>query len=343
MDLIAPGLGHLPAALQQTPDMPPTKLQMSQELIVDPELTQLFLAIVQSGNIAAGAKALGISPSYASRKILLLEKVVNARLFTRTTRALMLTKAGEAYLTYARDVSNRGNILRDELAALQDEPAGLVRLACQIYSGHNYLKSSIARFRESYPDIRFHVKVCDHPAEQIAQGYDLAIDSGPIPPGNFIGRKIQEYHRVLCAAPKLIEKNFLPKTLKDLDRLPCLSNSLSHPNLWHFVDESGRRVSYSITPIIEINSLSLLRELAIQGAGVIYIGEHIVREDIAAKRLVRILPNYIGTDAKGESFTIRLIFPERQIPLRAKLFAQHLEEDVQRANAETSSASRRRS
>jgi DNA-binding transcriptional LysR family regulator len=141
----------------------------------------------------------------------------------------------------------------------------------------------------------------------------------------------------------LIEKNFLPKTLKDLDRLPCLSNSLGHPNLWHFVDESGRRVSYSITPIIEINSLSLLRELAIQGAGVIYIGEHIVREDIAAKRLVRILPNYIGTDAKGESFTIRLIFPERQIPLRAKLFAQHLEEDVQRANAETSSASRRRS
>ncbi len=186
------------------------------------------------------------------------------------------------------------------------------------------------------------MKVCDHPAEQIAQGFDLAIDSGPIPPGNFIGRKIQEYRRVLCAAPKLIERTFLPRTLKDLDRLPCLSNSLSHPSLWHFVDEGGRRVSYSVNPIIEINSLSLLRELAIQGAGIIYIGEHIVRDDVAAKRLTRILPNYIGTDSKGENFTIRLIFPERQIPLRAKLFAQHLEEDVQKANAQ-SSTSRRRS
>jgi DNA-binding transcriptional LysR family regulator len=318
--------------------MPSPKPNLSQDVLVDPELTQLFLAVVQSGNIAAGAKTLGISPSYASRKILLLEKLVNARLFTRTTRALMLTKAGEAYLTYARDVSQRGDQLRDELAALQDEPVGLVRLACQIYSGHNYLKSSIARFRESYPDIRFQVKVCDHPAEQIAQGFDLAIDSGPIPPGNFIGRKIQEYRRVLCAASKLIERNFLPKTLKDLDRLPCLSNSLSHPNIWHFVDESGRRVSYTVNPIIEINSLSLLRELAIQGAGVIYIGEHIVRDDIAAKRLTRILPNYVGTDSKGENFTIRLIFPERQIPLRAKLFAQHLEEDVQKANAQGAAA-----
>jgi DNA-binding transcriptional LysR family regulator len=322
--------------------MPSNKLQLSQDFIVDPELSQLFLAIVQSGNIAAGAKTLGISPSYASRKILLLEKLVNARLFTRTTRALMLTKAGEAYLTYARDVSERGDQLRDELAALQDEPTGLVRLACQIYSGHNYLKSSIARFRESYPDIRFQVKVCDHPAEQIALGFDLAIDSGPMPPGNFIGRKIQEYHRVLCASPKLLEKHFVPKTLKDLERLPCLSNSLSRPNLWHFVDDEGRRVSYSNNPIIEINSLSLLRELAIQGAGVIFIGEHIVRDDIAAKRLVRVLPNHIGTDAKGENFTIRLIFPERQIPLRAKLFAQHLEEDVQRTNASSSGASRRR-
>jgi len=323
--------------------MPAPKLQLTHDNLVDPELTQLFLAIVQSGNIAAGAKTLGISPSYASRKILLLEKLVNARLFTRTTRALMLTRAGEAYLAYARDVSQRGDQLRDELAALQDEPAGLVRLACQIYSGHNYLKSSIARFREIYPDIRFHVKVCDRPAEQITQGFDLAIDSGPIPPGNFVGRKIQEYRRVLCASPKLIERHFVPKMLKDLDRLPCLSNSLSHPNLWHFVDESGRRVSYSSNPIIEINSLSLLRELAIQGAGVIFIGEHIVRDDIAAKRLVRVLPNYIGTDAKGESFTIRLIFPERQIPLRAKLFAQHLEEDVQRTNAQTSASLRRRS
>src|SRR5262249_15484993 len=134
---------------------------------------------------------------------------------------------------------------------------------------------------------------------------------------------------------------FVPKALKDLDRLPCLSNSLNHPNLWHFVDGSGVRVSYSINPIIEINSLSLLRELALQGVGIIYICEHIVREDISAKRLVRVLPNYSGTDAKGDNFTIRLIFPERQIPLRAKLFAQHLEEHVQQANAQTPSSRRR--
>jgi DNA-binding transcriptional LysR family regulator len=293
--------------------------------MLDLELIQLFIAVVERGNIAMGARAMGMSASFASRQLTALEKSLNSRLMVRTTRTLMLTDAGRAYLTWARDILKRHDQLLDDLSSLQRDPSGLIRIACQIYSGHTYLKDAIRTFKQDFPKVTFEIKICDRPAKMLSHGFDLAIDAGPMPPGNFVGRQIQAYRRVTCASPAYLARNPAPSHPRDLSKLVCLYNSLNEGDVWHFQSPQGVVFNQTVTPFLKINSYSFLRELALEGVGVICIGEHIVRSDIAAGRLVEVLPDFKCVDAGGNDFTVRLIYPAQQLPHRVRLFVDHLE------------------
>src|SRR5258708_6338164 len=87
----------------------------------DLDLLRLFIKVAEEGSIAAAARAEGISPSFASRRVTALEQALNSRLVLRTTRNLRLTNAGEACLAWARDTLNRHDRLIDELSSLQSE------------------------------------------------------------------------------------------------------------------------------------------------------------------------------------------------------------------------------
>ena len=59
---------------------------------------QVFIAISRRGSFAGGANDLAISRAMASKHIQALEKHLGVRLLNRTTRAIHLTEAGQAYL-----------------------------------------------------------------------------------------------------------------------------------------------------------------------------------------------------------------------------------------------------
>src|ERR1700761_1189805 len=60
---------------------------------------KLFVRTAQTGSFSRGGRDLGLSQPVASRTIAALERDVGATLFTRTTRAVVLTDAGREFLT----------------------------------------------------------------------------------------------------------------------------------------------------------------------------------------------------------------------------------------------------
>src|SRR5690242_7209346 len=81
---------------------------------MDVNLMQLFVSIVEGGNLSAAARNLNMTRSNVSRRLRALERQVGVRLLRRTTHEVSLTPAGELVFTRAR------NIVR-ELAAVQAE------------------------------------------------------------------------------------------------------------------------------------------------------------------------------------------------------------------------------
>src|ERR1700675_5070846 len=62
----------------------------------------VFLAVAELRGFRAAARRLGVTPSAVSQAIRNLEERIGAPLFSRTTRSVGLTEAGDRLLAHAR-------------------------------------------------------------------------------------------------------------------------------------------------------------------------------------------------------------------------------------------------
>ncbi len=86
-----------------------------------------FVRVVDAGSFSAAGRRLDVSPSSVSRQINELENHLGARLFTRTTRRLSVTEAGQLYYERAAQIINDLDEAKLALAQL-DSPSGILRV-----------------------------------------------------------------------------------------------------------------------------------------------------------------------------------------------------------------------
>lgn len=122
-------------------------------------LTQLryFHEVARTGSIREASERLHVTPSSISRQIKNLEYEAGMPLFERRTRGMVLTAAGELYLSYARSVLFDLERLHSEIDELKGMRRGRVRIATIEGMVADTLLPAIARFRERYSGVSFHV------------------------------------------------------------------------------------------------------------------------------------------------------------------------------------------
>lgn len=114
---------------------------------------RLFLHVYQRGSLAAGAQALNMSPSAASRQLSGLEHATGLKLFSRDGHSLRPTVEGERYFHEC----NRVLIAIDELPRTARRLASGAQARLKLVSGHRLATSlmipAIARFAKKYPEV----------------------------------------------------------------------------------------------------------------------------------------------------------------------------------------------
>src|ERR1700679_2374733 len=93
------------------------------------EGVESFLAVARRRSFRGAAAELGVTPSAVSQAVHSLEKRLAAALFTRTTRSVGLTEAGQRFFDRAgpafAELVAASEVARD----LGQRPAGLLRLS----------------------------------------------------------------------------------------------------------------------------------------------------------------------------------------------------------------------
>lgn len=95
-----------------------------------------FHEIVNKGSIAAAARKLEIAPPAVSNALKLLERHLGLPLFTRTTRKMELTEAGQRLFDSTKDMIRGLDLMMESVRDLAEKPAGrygLLRLLFLIY------------------------------------------------------------------------------------------------------------------------------------------------------------------------------------------------------------------
>jgi DNA-binding transcriptional LysR family regulator len=88
-----------------------------------------FIALAEELNFTAAARRLRISQPPLSQQIRDLEQELGAVLFLRTSRKVLLTEAGTAFLAHARSITARADLASAQVRAIGEGRTGVVNVA----------------------------------------------------------------------------------------------------------------------------------------------------------------------------------------------------------------------
>lgn len=250
-----------------------------------------FVRIADQGSISRAARSLGLSVAMASRHLRALEREFGVELMRRNTRRLGLTEAGQELLSRARSVLQNISEARDVLRPGRGA-AGLLVVSLPVSFGLAQIGPLFPEILERHPRLRLDLRFEDRIVDLLAEGIDLAIRAGSRPPDSpfLAARRIATLRRVLCASPTFLAKHRRLHQVEDLARVPCVLQG-APPTVWTF-ETAGGMEEVKVDGRFRSNNVFAMREAALSGLGVARLPEWIMADDLQAKRLVRIFPDY---------------------------------------------------
>lgn len=121
---------------------------------MDYRLLRAFCAVADHGSLTRAAATLGEAQSALSRRISALEAQLQARLFYRTGRGVVLTEVGERLQPRARGILGEVDALMHEAHGARESPSGHVDLGVVPGMSRPLVSELCAQLRRDHPRIR---------------------------------------------------------------------------------------------------------------------------------------------------------------------------------------------
>jgi len=286
---------------------------------------EVFVRAVELGGFSPAARALRMTPSAVSKLVARLERRLGARLINRSTRKLLLTAEGQAFLERAHLVL--ADLDEAERAVTAGAvPRGLVRVNCNVPFGLHRLLPLVPRFTAAHPEVRLDIALTDRVIDLMDERADVAIRVGSMRPSQLIARKLGQSRMALVAAPTYLARRGVPQTPYDLDSHNCIAfNFARHVDEWSFV-VNGTHVSLPARGDVVAGDGEISRRLALAGQGVTRLSLFHIRQDIKAGRLVPVLETYNPGDV--EEVNVVYVGHGGRLPARVRALIDFLADEV---------------
>jgi DNA-binding transcriptional LysR family regulator len=252
----------------------------------------LFSAIVEHGSFSRAADSLELAASVVSRSLKKLETKLGTSLLRRTTRNISLTEEGRWLFERATEIITRVTDVETHFLESNGQPCGIVRVDAATPFTLHAIAPLISGFNTIYPDVTVVLESSESKINLIERKVDVAVRLGELEDSSLKAKKIGDTYRGIYAAPSYIKRHGLPKNGEALVSHRCLGFSKPDKlNIWPV--EGVDKQLVSIAPKIIADSGESLRQLALQGNGIVCVSAFTVRQDVEEGRLVSLLSNKI--------------------------------------------------
>ncbi|MCJ8517362.1 DNA-binding transcriptional LysR family regulator [Pseudorhizobium tarimense] len=254
-----------------------------------------FTIVARQRSFTRAAAILGMSPSAVSHAMRGLEERLGVRLLARTTRSVAPTEAGERLLQSLNPALSEIEQGLEALSEWRNDVTGTVRITTFAYAARMVLLPKLPAFLLAHPDIRVEVNIDDGLTDIVSGGFDAGIRLGEAVARDMVAVKLgPDLRTVVVATPGYFERCPPPLTSYDLDRHACIGYRLTTSGgllPWEF-EKAGKEIKiYTSGPLVA-NDSDLPLAAVRAGAGLGYIMEHDVAEDIASGALVQVLADW---------------------------------------------------
>jgi DNA-binding transcriptional LysR family regulator len=275
---------------------------------------EVVLAVARLGGFRAAARDLGISSTALSRALAVLEERLGVRLFNRTTRSVALTEAGEQFVAAVGPALAE---IQQAMVAVNDRrgtPVGTLRLNCSVGAARAILAPVVLEYLRRFPAMNVDIVTEAHFVDIVGKGFDAGIRTADAVPRDMIA---------VVAAPSYFSRHKKPRSPPQLMSHECIRARWPSGALyrWEF-ERRGEKLALDVPGVLTLDDPSLMRDAAIAGAGVAYLWDASVKDDLAAGRLVSVLKDWTVTSAG-----LCLYYPNRRnVPAALRTFIELLRE-----------------
>jgi len=269
-----------------------------------------FTQVVEHRGFAAAGRALDMPKSKLSRRISQLEERLGVRLIHRTSRHCSLTEIGQEY--YQRCVAMRVEAegASEVIERNRAEPRGLVRLACPTTLLNSWVGPMLTRYMLKYPLVELFIESTNRRVDLLHEGFDIAlrVRFPPLENTDMVMKVLGNSTQCLVGRPDFLERMAGDSSPMGFGQLPSLHwGGMQREYQWELFNEEGERLLILHKPRMVTDDLLALRNAVIAGVGIAHVPRVAVREDLAAGRLVELLPGW-----SPKCGIVHAIFPSRR-------------------------------
>ena len=278
-----------------------------------------FARIADLGSISGAARALGSPKSSVSRSLVRLEEAVGAVLVERSTRHLRLTDAGLLLKRHARRIIDDVGEAENAIIGLVGAPRGDLRVSVPFTFAAGPLARMLPGFALRYPEVRVVLSIDNRPVDLLAGEVDVAVRIGRLPSSELIARRLATFELWPCASPTYVAEAAPVTVPSDLlaHRLVAHADRLQR---WTFRSPTGVVADVEFSPGMVIPEPDVVRTMLLGHAGVGMLPDFHAAADIAAGRLVRVLPDY-----QCGSVEVHALYPShRSLSAKVRVFIDAL-------------------
>ncbi|MEO8545146.1 MAG: LysR family transcriptional regulator [Burkholderiaceae bacterium] len=246
-----------------------------------------FLVVAELGSLTRAAIRLDTNQSMLSRTINALERDCNSRLFNRTGRGVELSEAGTRLLPTVKALLHDAELLEGMVQQGAQAPMGQVTIGLLPSLAPSIIPALFTRVRENLPKV--HLRILEGSSGQIDEWLvdarlDIAILYRYTPANQETEHELALVDSYLIGAPGDSVTRESEVNFRSLDGLPFILPG-SPNGLRSSLDAVARSEKIVVAPVIEADSLPLMKSIVAAEKMYTVLPLHAVRGEIGDGRL----------------------------------------------------------
>ncbi len=280
------------------------------------EAMSIVLAVAEGGSLSAAARRLNAPLATVSRKVADLESHLRAKLFDRSSRALVPTDAGTTYIAAAKRIL--ADVTEAERAAAGEytAPTGELIVTAPVGLGRMHLIPILTDFFRAYPDIDVRLMLADRVVSLLEDQVDVALRIGRLPDAAMVATRVGATRRVVCASPAYLTARGMPRTPDDLASHDCISYAgFVGADVWTFVRDKVE-VAVPVRSRLVVGSVEAACDAARAGIGLTTAFNYHVADALETGTLTTLFDDHMPP-----ALPINLVYTAgRFLPLKLRAF-----------------------
>jgi DNA-binding transcriptional LysR family regulator len=196
------------------------------------EAMRTLIAAVDGGSLSAASRMLNMPLPTVSRRVADLEARLGAQLLVRTSRKLILTEAGEAFVGVARRLLDELSDAERAASGEYRSPRGELLVTAPVMFGKLHVAPIVHAFLTAYPEVTVRLVLSDQVIDLIEAHVDVAVRIGRLPDSDLIARQVGYVCWIKCASPDYLAQFGEPATPDALIDHRCIAFAfLSTPQI----------------------------------------------------------------------------------------------------------------